>query len=182
MSRIGKQPIPLPEGVNVSLNGRILEVRGKRGELRLKLHPAIHVVQEKQQLIVSVEHADDKSERALWGLFRNLVRNQIEGVTVGFKKSLELVGVGYRVSVSGSNLTFNVGFSHPVVMTLPDGVTASVEKNIITLEGNDKQIIGEVAASIRRIRKPEPYKGKGIKYVGEVVRRKAGKAAKSVGK
>ena len=130
---------------------------------------------------VGVGGREEKSDRALWGLFRNLIRNMVEGVTVGFKKSLEFVGVGYKVSVSGQNLTLNVGFSHPINFTLPAGVTASVEKNILTLEGNDKQSVGEVAASIRRLRKPEPYKGKGIKYTNEILRRKAGKAAKAVG-
>src|SRR3989338_4911551 len=182
MSRIEKQPIPLPDGVIAALSGRLLNVRGKRGELSVNLHPAIGVIERDRTLIVSVEHSEDKNELALWGLFRNLIRNMVEGVTTGYKKSLELVGVGYKVSVSGSTVNLSVGFSHPVSITLPPGVTASVEKNILTLEGNDKQLVGEMAASIRRIRKPEPYKGKGIKYVGEVLRRKAGKAAKAVGK
>ena len=182
MSRICKQPVLLPDGVTAAVDGRIFRVRGKRGELELALHPAVAVIIRGQVLHVMVSRPDDKDERALWGLFRNLIRNMVEGVTNGFKKSLELVGVGYKVSVSGQNVILNVGFSHPVTITLPPGVTASVEKNILTIEGNDKQMVGETAAGIRRIKKPEPYKGKGIKYVGEILRRKAGKAAKAVGK
>jgi large subunit ribosomal protein L6 len=182
MSRIGKQPVPLPEGVSVTRQGQTLIVSGKRGELRLNIHPAVDVVEQAGALHVSVKHPANKDERALWGLFRNLIRNMTAGVTTGFVKRVELVGVGYRAGVSGQTLTLNVGFSHPVTITLPEGVAASLEKNVITLEGNDKQIVGEVAAGIRRVRKPEPYKGKGIKYVDEVVRRKAGKAAKAVGK
>lgn len=182
MSRIGKQPVLLPDGVIATVDGRVLRVRGKRGELELALHPAVEVIVRDQVIHVMVSRPEDKNERALWGLFRNLIRNMVEGVTNGFKKSLELVGVGYKVSISGQNVILNVGFSHPVTIPLPVGVTASAEKNILTLEGNDKQMVGETAAGLRRIRKPEPYKGKGIKYVGEIIRRKAGKAAKAVGK
>ena len=182
MSRIGKQPILLPAGVTALLEGRLLVVRGQRGELRLRLHEDVILLERDGALYVNVRRPEDNKQRALWGLFRNLIRNMVEGVTSGFKKSLELVGVGYRVSVSDKKIVLNVGFSHPVEIALPPGVSGSVEKNILTLEGNDKQVVGEVAASIRRIRKPEPYKGKGIKYVGEILRRKAGKAAKAVGK
>jgi large subunit ribosomal protein L6 len=182
MSRIGKQPIVIPEGVTTKLDGLNLQVTGPRGTLTVPLHPHVKLGFADKMINVHVLDSENVNDRALWGLFRRLIDNAVIGVTKGFTKSLELVGVGYKVAAAGQTLTLNVGYSHPVTVNLPEGITGTVDKNIITLTGNDKQAIGELAAQIRRIRKPEPYKGKGIKYVGEVIRRKAGKAAKAVGK
>lgn|SRR3989338_1884890 len=182
MSRVGRQPVKIPSGVTVVEQGGVLIVRGPRGELQQRLHPAVRLNVAEGAVSVSVVTPEAPSERALWGLFRNLIQNMVDGVTTGFTKSLEFVGVGYKVSVSGSTVTMSLGFSHPVTMSLPPGITATVEKNTLTIEGSDKQLVGEVAAGIRRLRKPEPYKGKGVKYHDEVIRRKAGKAVKAVGK
>lgn len=182
MSRVGKLPIVIPAEVTVKVDGLNIAVKGPKGELTATVHPAVRLNLAEGALTVSVINPQDHNERALWGLWRNLIRNMVEGVTKGFSKSLEFVGVGYKVAVSGDSVNMSVGFSHPVTVKLPTGVTGTVEKNTLTLQGSDKQVIGEIAASIRRIRKPEPYKGKGIKYTDEVIRRKAGKAAKAVGK
>lgn len=182
MSRVGKQPILVPSGVTATLEGASLTVKGSRGVLTMPIHPHVKVIIAENQMTIGVTDPENVGDRALWGLFRNLVQNMVTGVTTGFTKSLELVGVGYKVAVAGQTITLNVGFSHPVIVTLPEGMSAKVDKNTLTIEGNDKQAVGEIAAQIRRIRKPEPYKGKGIKYVDEVIRRKAGKAAKAVGK
>jgi len=181
MSRVGKIPVAIPDGVNVALDGRTLTVKGPKGELRLSLHDRVEVTVEAGAVTVTVKSPDEKRDRALWGLFRVLVANTIEGVTKGFQKQLEVKGVGYRAAVAGQNLEFNLGYSHPIQFPLPPGVTAAVEKNIITLSGADKQLVGETAATIRRLRSPEPYKGKGIRYVGEHVRQKAGKVVKAAG-
>ncbi len=178
MSRIGKLPIPIPQGVEVRLDGRLVRVKGPKGELVRELHP--HVTAAVADGKVTVTVADpEAADRALWGLFRQLIANMVEGVAKGFEKKLEVVGVGYKVSGSGSKLTLDVGYSHEVPVDLPTGVTATVEKNTVTLSGADKELVGETAARIRAIRKPEPYLGKGIKYVDEHIRRKAGKAAKA---
>ncbi len=182
MSRVGKLPIVIPAEVTVTIDGLNIAVKGPKGELRATIHPAVRLNLADGALTVSVINPQDHNERALWGLWRNLIRNMVEGVTKGFSKSLEFIGVGYKVAVSGDSVNMSVGFSHPVTVKLPAGVTGTVEKNTLTLQGSDKQAVGEIAASIRRIRKPEPYKGKGIKYTDEVIRRKAGKAAKAVGK
>lgn len=182
MSRIGKQPVPIPSGVSVTVNGRVIVVAGPKGELQATLHPSVTVVIQDGIVVVSVRRPDRPDERALWGLWRNLIRNMIVGVTSGFSKTLEIIGVGYKAAVSGQTITLNLGFSHPVSMELPNGVVASLDKNILTVSGCDKQAIGQVAANIRHLRPPEPYKGKGIKYSGEIIRRKAGKAVKAVGK
>lgn len=182
MSRIGKKPVEIPKDVTATIEGRHLRVKGPKGELSLAIHPVVKVGQEnadnESTVVVSVNHPDDKTERALWGLFRALIQNMMIGVTKGFSRQLEVNGVGYRVAQSGSKLKFEVGFSHPVEFTAPSGVVVAVEKNVITVSGIDKQLVNEVAAQIRKIKPPEPYKGKGIKYVDEVVRRKAGKAVK----
>lgn len=177
MSRIGKQPINIPAGVTVSVALDSVSVKGPKGELNLSLHPAVTVAQEGTTLSVKVKNEDDKHERALWGLFARLLNNLMIGVTEGFSKKLEVNGVGYKVAVSGQKLTLHLGYSHPIDFLLPDGVKAEVEKNLITLSGIDKQLVGETAAKIRKLRKPEPYKGKGIKYEDEHIMRKAGKAA-----
>ena len=181
MSRVGQKPIEIPQGVEVTITGTHVDVKGPKGTLSLDVHPHVSVKREDNTLNVDVKNPEDKQDRALWGLSARLINNLIVGVHEGFQKQVELIGVGYRVQQSGSKLTFVVGYSHPVEFELPKGVEAAIEKNVVTISGIDKQQVGEVAAQIRKIRKPEPYKGTGIRYVGEVVRRKAGKAAKAVG-
>ena len=180
MSRIGKQPIDIPEGVEVKIDGQKVTLKGKKGQLFLDVHPLVKVVQKDNQLLVSIAE-QDKFSRSLWGTNRALLANLVKGVTEGFTKKLEFKGVGYKVSLAGNKMTLEVGFSHPVEYILPEGVEGKVEKSIITISGIDKAIVGQAAAEIRAIRKPEPYKGKGIKYVDEVIRRKAGKVVKAVG-
>lgn len=181
MSRIGKKPVVIPEGVTVELKDNMLKAKGSRGELSLPIHPKVAVEQADNVLTIVVKHPDNKQERALWGLFRSLVANTILGVTVGFTKILEINGVGYKAAISGKKLTLNLGYSHPIDMDIPEGLEAKVEKNIITITGSDKQAVGQFAAVIREHRRPEPYKGKGIKYSDEIIRRKAGKVVKAVG-
>ena len=179
MSRIGKAPIPVPSGVAVAIDGAQVSVKGPKGELAWSMPDDITVSQEGDQLLV-VRPDDERRHRALHGLARSLVANMVVGVTEGFKKDLEIVGVGYRAQAQGpSKLELQVGFSHSVPVEAPDGVTFEVPApNRITVLGIDKQLVGQVAADIRKIRKPEPYKGKGIRYAGERVVRKAGKSAK----
>lgn len=177
MSRIGKLPIELIEGTQAKIEDGFIVVKGPKGELKQKINSLVNVKIDNNQIIISVDNIKDKNKKALWGLFRSLINNMVIGVTQGFEKKLEINGVGYKASASGSVLTLNVGFSYPVEYNLLDGISASVEKNIITINGIDKQLVGETAAQIRKVRKPEPYKGKGIKYVDEVIRRKAGKTA-----
>ena len=179
MSRIGKQPIALPAGVTAVLDGKVLTIKGSKGELQQTLHPVTDVVIGDGVMNVVIQNIDDKDQRAIWGLMRSLVQNMVLGVTQGFEKKLEFNGVGYKVAVVGNQVNMSLGYSHPIEFPLPAGVSAVVEKNLLTLSGIDKQLVGETAARIRRHRKPEPYKGKGIKYTDEVIRRKAGKAAKS---
>ncbi len=175
MSRIGKQPISVPTGVNVELNGRQIKVTGPKGTLETRLTREVKVTPGEGTLSVSPIGKD--SSIGSFGLSRTLIDNMVKGVTEGFSKSLEIQGVGYRAAVAGSAVNLNLGFSHPIEFKLPEGIEAKVEKNIITISGADKYLVGQVAADIRSLRKPEPYKGKGIRYVGEHVRRKAGKAA-----
>ncbi len=179
MSRLGKKPIAIPAGVTVKAVEGMVTVKGPKTELAAKIHPNATVSVNGSEAVVTVKDPSSKFDRSLWGLSRKLVTNMIEGVTKGFVKQLELVGVGFKVAVSGSKINLDLGFSHPVVFDLPKGVEAKAEKNVLTLSGADKQLVGQVAAQIRKIRKPEPYKGKGIRYVGEAVRQKAGKAAKA---
>lgn len=181
MSRIGKQPINVPSGVKVSVASGKVQVNGPKGALQLPLRPEITVDVKGQ--VVEVKRADDgRSARSLHGLTRTLIANMVKGVSEGFQKKLEIVGVGYKADVQGSNINLSLGFSHQIKYTLPKGVTASVDKQtLVTLSGPDKQVVGQVAADIRAFRKPEPYKGKGIKYSDEVIRRKAGKAGKAAG-
>jgi large subunit ribosomal protein L6 len=179
MSRVGRAPIPVPSGVEVALADRRISVKGPKGTLERTLPPDITVRQEDGTLLV--ERPDDEREhRALHGLTRSLVNNMVVGVTDGFAKELEIVGVGYRATSQGPNrIELALGFSHPVVVDAPEGVTLEVPvQTRVVVRGIDKEAVGQVAANIRKIRKPEPYKGKGIRYAGEVVRRKAGKAAK----
>ena len=178
MSRIGRLPIPVPAGVTAEINGQDVTVTGPKGSLTLTVAEPIVVKQEEGQLLVS-RPDDARMSRSLHGLTRTLVANMITGVTDGFTKKLEIVGTGYRVAAKGTDLEFQLGFSHPVLVTAPEGITFAVESPVkFAVQGIDKQKVGEVAANIRKIRKPEPYKGKGVRYEGEVVRRKAGKAGK----
>jgi len=179
MSRIGKMPIPLPAGVNVTLDGPKIEVTGPKGTLNHVIAAPISVTQEADQLIVS-RPDDERRSKSLHGLTRTLIANMVTGVTAGFEKKLEIVGVGYRVQLkSPTQLEFALGFSHPVVVNAPDGITFAVDTPTrFSVAGISKQAVGEVAANIRKIRKPEPYKGKGVRYAGEQVRRKVGKAGK----
>jgi len=177
MSRLGKLPIQLPEGTQVKVGNSFIVVKGPRGELKEKINDLVNIDIKDSELVVSVKNQENKKEKALWGLYRSLVNNMVIGVNEGFEKKLEINGVGYRATLSGEKIVLNIGYSHPVEYNLPAGVSANIEGNVITVSGIDKQLVGEVAAQIRKIRKPEPYKGKGIKYVDEVIRRKVGKAA-----
>ncbi|MEA3249175.1 MAG: 50S ribosomal protein L6 [Patescibacteria group bacterium] len=179
MSRVGKKPVQIPSGVEVKIEGDKMTVKGPKGSLDLAIHPLVNVAVEGDEVKVSVNNESEIKERALWGLFARLIGNMVTGVSVGFEKKLEVNGVGYKVSVQGNVLKLDVGFSHSVDFPISEGLDISVEKNVITVRGIDKQAVGEAAASIRRVRKPEPYKGKGIKYVDEVIHRKAGKASKA---
>jgi large subunit ribosomal protein L6 len=177
MSRLGKLPIGLPTGTEAKIQDDFIIVKGKKGELRQKLHKLAQVKIEGNEVIVSVKNKLIKKERAFWGLYRSLINNMVKGVSEGFEKKLEVIGIGYRVVLSGKIIKLNVGYSHGVDFPLPEGINAVVEGNVITISGADKQLVGETAAQIRKIRKPEPYKGKGIKYIDEIIRRKEGKAA-----
>ncbi|MFH1253332.1 MAG: 50S ribosomal protein L6 [Candidatus Uhrbacteria bacterium] len=179
MSRVGSKPIKLPAGVDMVVDGKKLTVKGPKGSLFLQLPECVSFIQEAEEIKMSVKHPEVKSEKALWGTFRALLQNVIKGVTTGFIRVLEINGVGYKANLVGKKLVIDVGFSHSVDFPLPDGVSAVVEKNLVTLSGIDKQLVGETAARLRRIRPPEPYKGTGIKYSDEIVRRKAGKTGKA---
>lgn len=177
MSRIGKLPIDIPSGVTITVDQDWITVAGPKGTLKQFTMPGVTVKQEENQVIVT-RNSDEAEDRSKHGLMRSLVNNMIVGVSKGFEKKLELNGVGFRVAMAGQGLKFNIGFSHEVNYALPQGVQASVEQNIITVSGIDKQQVGQVAAEIRALKKPEPYKGKGIKYVGERIIRKSGKSGK----
>ena len=178
MSRIGKLPIPVPAGVDVKVSGQEVTVKGPKGELTLVVAQPIVAKVEDGNVIVS-RPDDSRQARSLHGLTRTLIANNITGVTQGFTKALEVVGTGYRVVAKGSAIEFALGYSHPIVVEPPAGITFKVESaNKLVVEGISKQAVGEVAANIRKLRKPEPYKGKGVRYAGEVIRRKAGKAGK----
>ena len=179
MSRIGKKPIPVPSGVEVTINGSNVAVKGPKGSLAIVAPPDIVIAKDGDELLVS-RPDDERRHRALHGLTRSLVNNMVVGVSEGFHRDLEIVGVGYRAIAQGNDkLELQVGFSHPVPVNAPDGITFEVPApNRITVRGIDKQLVGQVAADIRKVRKPEPYKGKGIRYADERVLRKAGKSAK----
>lgn len=181
MSKIGKKSINIPENIAVALGSDRVTVKGPKGEQVLAFFPKIQVKIQDRELKVFVKHPEDRKIRALWGTFRSLLNNMIIGVTEGFEKRLEIIGVGYKAAVSQNKLVLNLGYSHPVELAIPPGLEVKVEKNIIVIQGINKQEVGEFAALIRSHRPPEPYKGKGIKYQGEVVRRKAGKVVKTVG-
>lgn len=179
MSRIGKQPVNIPENVQVKIDSGVISVEGPKGKLSQNLVPDVFVEIQDSKILVSISNPKDKDQRAKWGLQRSLINNMVIGVTNAFEKKLEINGVGYKASIQGKKLTILAGYSHPVDFELPEGIDGLVEKNIITINGIDKQLVGTVADKIRKIRKPEPYKGKGIRYFGEVVRRKEGKTSKS---
>jgi len=179
MSRIGKQLITIPAGVTVDLKADKITVKGPKGELSRSVPAVVHLSMADNSVTVDVTNKEEKKERSLWGTYSAHIKNMVEGVTNGFKKQLEVNGVGYKVAMQGTDLRLDVGFSHPVIFKVPANVKAAVEKNVITLESMDIELLGATAAEIRQIRKPEPYKGKGIKYMEEVIRRKAGKNSKS---
>ena len=178
MSRIGRLPVTIPSGVDITIDGREVTVTGPKGKLSLEVAEPIEVSQ--NDGVITVTRPNDEGHvRALHGLSRSLVANMVTGVTEGYRKTLEIVGVGYRVQARGPNLEFSLGFSHPVTVSPPEGITLRVESPTrLVVEGIDKQQVGEVAANIRKLRKPDPYKGKGLRYSGEHIRRKVGKAGK----
>ena len=181
MSRIGKQPIEIPGGVEIAVEGSHVSVKGPRGTLERNFHPEVRITKEDGSVLVQ-RVADDGFHRGLHGLTRTLIANMVEGVTKGYERSLDIIGVGYRAAMKGKDIELQVGYSHPVAVPCPDGIEFEVPSPTkIVVRGNDKEQVGEVAANIRKIRKPEPYKGKGIRYEGEYVRKKAGKAAKAAG-
>lgn len=181
MSKIGRMPITIPAGVTVTVVDKTVTVTGSKGNFNHSFPRGITVSVAENVITVGQEEKGKEETKALFGLTRALIANMVKGVSTGFEKKLELAGVGYRAQASGADLTLSVGFSHPVKIKAPQGVTFRVEGNTIIVEGADKALVGNTAARVREVRKPEPYKGKGIKYVGEYIRRKAGKAAKAVG-
>ena len=174
MSRIGKKPIPIPKDVKVDLKGDLLTVKGPKGNLQRKVDPNVQIQTDTDQIVLTVQ-AETKKSKSLHGLYRALVSNMVIGVSQGFERALEIVGVGYRAEMSGKTMVLHLGYSHPINYPVPEGVEAKVEKAKITLAAIDKEVLGGVAAKIRSFRPPEPYKGKGIRYAQEQIRRKAGK-------
>ncbi len=177
MSRVGKAPVDIPDGVQVTIENNRVTAKGPKGELQVDIRPEIILKKEDTSIKVEIP-ADTKQNRALHGLSRTLVYNVVEGVSKGFEKKLQIEGVGFRAEMKGEKILLNIGYSHPILIVPPEGVTISVEKDtLVTVSGIDKELVGQLAAKIRACRKPEPYKGKGIRYIDEVVKRKAGKAA-----
>jgi len=175
MSRVGKKPIPIPDKVQVTLKGESIEVKGPKGNLSMAMPPRVSVSQEDGSIMVAPE-GGERTDRMMQGLTRALIANMVHGVSVGFQKALEIIGVGYRANVDGKNLVLELGYSHPIRYAIPEGIEIQVEKNtLVTVKGIDKQKVGDVAADIRGFRPPEPYKGKGVRYQNEYVRRKEGK-------
>lgn len=181
MSKIGKQPVVIPNGVTVTITGAKVDIVGPKGNSTVTLPTGIQAHAHNSKIEVTQEKGKEDMTKALYGLSRALIANSVHGVYNGFEKKLELSGVGYRAQVAGNDLSVSIGFSHPVKIQAPVGIKFSVTENVITIAGIDPVLVGDIAANIRKIRPPEPYKGKGIKYVGEVIRKKAGKAAKAVG-
>ncbi len=176
MSRIGRQPITLPAGVSLEITDALVRATGPKGTLETRLLPGLAVAQDGDTLTVTKVRDTEETQRT-YGLQRTLIQNIVTGVSTGYERKLEINGVGYRANVAGTTVNLSLGYSHPIAFALPQGIEAKIERNVITLSGADKQQVGQVAANIRALRKPEPYKGKGIKYVEERIRRKAGKAA-----
>ena len=181
MSKIGKLPITVGNGVTVTVDGRNVTVSGPKGNGTLPLPAGINVVTEEGRVLVTAEKLDDRKVKAMYGLTRANLANLIKGMDTGFEKQLEILGVGYRGQIQGVDLVLSLGFAHPVKFHPREGVKVAIADNVITVSGNDRQLVGEAAANIRKVKPPEPYKGKGIRYKGERVRRKAGKAAKATG-
>jgi len=181
MSRVGKQLIIIPSGVTVKIEGQKVSVKGPKGDLERTFHSNTVIVLNGREISVSVKNPEEGFDRGLWGLSRVLISNMIKGVTEGFSKKLEIAGIGFKAQVQGNKLVLSLGFSHPVELEFPKNISAVVEKNLVTVSGIDKEQVGQFAATIKLLKKPEPYKGKGIKYQGEKIRRKAGKAAKAAG-
>lgn len=180
MSRVGKQPIEIPQGVEVTIEGNHVSVKGPKGSLERDIRLEIEAKVVDNVINVTPKEGAKKPE-AMWGLTRSLIANMVQGVSEGYEKKLEIKGVGYKAEVTGDSITLNMGFSHPVVVKAPENISFSVEKNVITISGADKEKVGQFASSIKRVKPVEPYKGKGIKYEGEVVRRKLGKRAAGEG-
>lgn len=180
MSKIGRQPILIPVGVTVEITGRTVKVTGPKGTMEKHLPREIDLTVEGNEIKVSAK-GKSKTAMSLFGTTRSLINNDVKGVSVGWNKKMELVGTGFRAEVTGSTLTLIVGYSHPVKIEAPEGISFKVEKTFVTVEGIDRAVVGQISADIRAVRPPEPYKGKGIKYVDEVIRRKAGKAAAKAG-
>lgn len=177
MSRIGKKPIAIPKGVEVTLEGSVIRAKGPKENKTLDTMDRVKLSLEKEQLVFELKE-DTREARAFWGTYRALASNMIMGMVQPFEKKLEINGVGYRAAVNGANLELQLGYSHPVIYPIPAGVEITVDKNIISIKSSDKQVVGQIAAEIRAKRPPEPYKGKGVKYVDETIRRKAGKTSK----
>lgn len=177
MSRVGKKPIEIPEKVKITYSDNVLSVQGEKGVLTRTIHPDVQLNIDKAFLTVSIDQADKKT-KSLWGMTRAVVSNMVTGVSKGFERDLEINGIGYRAELKGNSIEFNLGYSHPIDFPLPEGISAKIDKNIIKLMGIDKELLGYTASTIRAIRPPEPYKGKGVKYAEEHIQRKAGKTAK----
>lgn len=177
MSRVGKKPIPIPEKTKVTYTDHVVTVEGPKGTLTQQVHPDVDVTVEEDQIQVSTRR-NDKKGKMHWGTIRALLANMVTGVSQGFTRTLEINGIGYRAEVSGNSVNLHLGYSHPINVDLPEGISAEVEKNMLRLYGINKQQLGFAASSIRQLRPPEPYKGKGVKYVEELIQRKAGKTAK----
>jgi large subunit ribosomal protein L6 len=175
MSRVGKMPVTVPQGVRINLQGAVLQVEGPKGKLQHEIPPGLKIETADNKITVS-RAVEQKKVRELHGLTRTLIANMVCGVTQGFKKELEIVGVGYRADISSNVLNLTLGYSHPIKFPLPEGITGKVEKQVITLEGIDKGLVGQTAAKVRRLRKPDSYKGKGVRYLGEVIKTKVGKS------
>ena len=177
MSRVGKKPIGIPEKVKITFLDNVLSVQGQKGILTRTIHPDVQLNIDKMFLTVSIDLMDKKT-RSLWGMTRALISNMVTGVSKGFERDLEINGIGYRAELKGNNIEFNLGYSHPIDFPLPKGISAKIDKNIIKLMGVDKELLGYTASTMRALRPPEPYKGKGVKYAEEHIQRKAGKTAK----
>jgi len=180
MSRVGKKPILIPADVEVKIEDKVVIIKGPKGELSREIRPEIKIEQKENKIFV-IPQILTKKTKAFWGLTRTLIANMIKGVTEGYQKKLEIEGLGFRANLEGDNLVLQVGFSHPIKIEPPPGIKFSVEKNIITVSGSDIELVGQVAANIRKVKPPEPYKGKGIRYLGEVIRRKMGKKVATTG-
>lgn len=177
MSRVGKKPIELSEKIKITYTDQVLTVQGDKGTLSRTLHPDVNINIDDNTLTVTIENMDKKT-RSLWGMTRALIANMVTGVSQGFERALEINGIGYRAELKGDKIEFNLGYSHPINFPLPEGISANIEKNVIKLSGIDKDLLGHTASTIRSLRPPEPYKGKGVKYAEEFIQRKAGKTAK----